>query len=196
MVAQNKELPMVDSATALFCGFTPGEFRALQAPLPPLPFRAVAAGSALQVIETSYFALLLADAPLLPEEDAAIRRFFSEVDGESTVKYIVTQNPGRWEPITNAKTFPTVAALAATIAPLLKKAHARALRAENLAKNMRLSFSVLDAITQNPGIQTEQLTRLIGRGQPAVKRYIEELRLAGKNIQYNATTHGWSLKQP
>lgn len=185
---------MIDSSRVLAIGFKKEELETLAAGAWPQEYALFAAATYRQIMEENYFAVLIAPALLAQKELAELTHFFTKIDGQSTVKLIVAEDPEMWKLVTNAEVFTSFTALHTALPTLLPKAYTRAKRAENLAKNLSASFYVLRLIQDNPKITSPQIATRIQRSEPAARRFIEELRLAGLPIVYDNAADGWVWK--
>lgn len=187
---------MIDSKRVLAFGLGDTQIKATHASLAAPPYAILQADSYRQIVDTNYFAVIINHSALTPEGLAAVMHFLTEIDGQSTVKIVLSANAPLWKKATNAQVFANFEALLPNLAALLEKAHARARRAEILAKNMNISHFVWQLIGDNPGISTAAISEKIHQPGPVVRRYIEELRLSGQPIAYDPAAKGWLLFLP
>lgn len=186
---------MVKSKAVLTFGLEEQELKAIVGVLHQPGFGISMAQSNSQLINGAYFAAIIRRDAISQSESGALGAFFSKVDGASTTKIFLTDKEDALTKTTNAQIFYSLEALLDKIDGILKKAYDRARRQENLAKSMAVSFFILQAIKDNPGVSTVHLAERLKRSEAAVKRYIEELCMAGKNIVYDYSLEGWRIQE-
>lgn len=185
---------MVNSKYILTFGLTPHQQQTLADTLKEPRFELVTAQSAKQIIYGDYFALIIHRDSIPQEETESLQIFFSEIDGASTTKIFITSKEDALTESTNSILFSCFKEILPKVCEILKKAYDRAKRQESLTKSMSISFFILNEIIENPGISTRAIAEKLKRSEAAVKRYIEELCMAGKTIYYDLALNGWKLK--
>lgn len=184
---------MINSNYVLTAGLTEEQKSSITDALDSPFFGMISAHSARQIIEGDYFALII-NRDMLEESDAEeLELFFSEIDGGYTTKIFFAKEEDSLTQSADALIYPSLEDFLPEAYQLLKKAYSRAKRQESLTNSLCVSLYILDQIRAYPGISTAALAEKLSRSEAAVKRYIEELIMAGKKIEYDTSAHGWKL---
>lgn len=182
---------MVNKNYVLSIGLSEWEEAVLLEAVPDAEFQVLTKQPVQALLHGDYFAAIIRRDFIKPDEEKALQDFFQKEDGGSTTKLFLTDTADALTNSTNSQLFVDMDALQDDIAGILKKAYDRAKRQESLTKSMSISFFILEQVLANPGVSTAQLARQLGRSEAAVKRYIEELCMAGKPIAYDYDADGW-----
>lgn len=182
---------MVNKNYVLSIGLSEWEEAVLLEALPHAEFQVLTKQPVHSLLHGDYFAAIIRRDFIKPEQEMSLRDFFQKEDGASTTKLFLADESDALINSTNSQLFMDMGALQQEVAGILKKAYDRAKRQQGLTKSISISFFIWEQILSHPGISTAELAQQLGRSEAAVKRYIEELRMAGKEIAYDYGVDGW-----
>ena len=179
------------SKKLLLVGLDAGQQEKVLAQLGQAAFQVTPASSPLDLTIPDHFAAIINREALPPQDTTELTLFFAEIDGGSTGRLFIADDADVLARAANGQTYASLEALLPQLGGTLKKAQDRALRQESLTGSIAVSFFIDAQIRANPGITTATLAHMLKRREVEVKRYIEELQMAGRNIRFDKTAMGW-----
>lgn len=154
----------------------------------------VAAGSCADLVASDFYACVIDVSRLGETERAELSEYYREIDGNLTQIVLISDGRSSLAQDLHAKIFANFAGAEGEICELLYKAYHKAKKSENTIRDYSMSLLLYREIESHPGITTSLLAQKTGAEHPAIRRFVEVLRVMGKVTAYQDSDGVWRLK--
>lgn len=184
---------MIDSTVAMAFGLSPSQFSTLKGYTDMIPCELVHIDTIDELIEARCFFTLIVPSAIHAKTENLVLRYFEEVDGNLKTIVMIEQRRSTLATVAHAKVFASFDAFLNQAASILSSAYKKAKESENTIKNFTFPIILLNHLTKVQSASSYELSALIQRDEPTVRRYMEVLRVSGKPITYDWDTRQWAL---
>ncbi len=154
----------------------------------------VTAESSAELVASDFYAAIINVNRLDESARKELSKYYRDIDGSLTQMILISDGRCLRTQDLHAKVFSSFADAENEIGELLYKAYQKAKKSENTIRDYSLSLLLYQEIEACPGITTSLLADKTGAEHPAVRRYVEVLRVMGKVTAYEDADGIWRLK--
>jgi hypothetical protein len=154
----------------------------------------ITAGSGAELVASDFYAAVINVNRLDESARKELSAYYRDIDGNLTQMILISDGRCMRTQDLHAKVFSSFADADNEIGELLYKAYQKAKKSENTIRDYSLSLLLYQEIEACPGITTALLAEQTGAEHPAVRRYVEVLRVMGKVTAYRDADEVWRLK--